>query len=194
MMQKADLKHVELFHRLGRQMAILRRVYEGYRLLIAKMLDRRRTNHALAPTKDSPSETYLSAAAPDRFERLADRISLYALTEIEESITLKDQLLSLNIHLISIKQSYSVERLTRITILLAKVTILVLPVTLMTDYFSVKVPNTGFTIQKYWICFAVILAFSFLGLLVSGYVSRTMEGGLMYQSFARALERKSRKE
>lgn len=79
------------------------------------------------------------------------------------------------------------ERLTRITILLAKVTILVLPVTLMTGYFSVQIENTGFTIAKYWISFAVILVFSFLGLIFFGQVSKTVEGGLVYKTFFGAL-------
>lgn len=39
--------------------------------------------------------TYLNPAATDRFERLNHRIRLYVLTEIDESIRLKDQLLSM---------------------------------------------------------------------------------------------------
>lgn len=134
MMKKADLKHVELLHRLGRQMAVLRRLYLSYQLIVAKVIERhnRRTSrrgltssaidqaasvgdtqpvlstqpsHSATGTLNtsslqsaSPADeiaTYLSASAMDRFERLGDRISLLVLTEIEESINLKDQLLAM---------------------------------------------------------------------------------------------------
>lgn len=142
MMEKADLRHVELLHRLGRQMAVLRRLYMSYQLIVAKVLERHKGRHSplekksassaaddfasMVDTQSFPSTqqshtvsglhriahqpsssslhsrtlpdtigTYLSASAMDRFERLGDRISLLVLTEIEESIALKDQLLAM---------------------------------------------------------------------------------------------------
>jgi heme/copper-type cytochrome/quinol oxidase subunit 2 len=43
-----------------------------------------------------------------------------------------------NLNLVALKESQAVEKLTRTTILLAKVTILFLPVSLMTGYFSMQ--------------------------------------------------------
>jgi hypothetical protein len=84
-----------------------------------------------------------------------------------------------------IKESNSVERLTRITILLAKATILFLPVSLMTGYFSTQIPGVHFTVTAYWVSFAVTLGLSFLVLLVFGSVSGTVEGNMVYTPFYR---------
>lgn len=86
-------------------------------------------------------------------------------------------------NLITIKESDSVERLTRITILLAKATLLFLPVSLMTAYFSITVDNLNLTIQAYWISFAVIFFLSFIALYIFGKISGTVEGDLVYKNF-----------
>ena len=82
------------------------------------------------------------------------------------------------------RQSEAVEKLTRITILLAKVTILFMPVSLMTGYFSVQIVDLQgiYTAKTYWVCFAVIMALSFFFLIAFGVISHTLEGGLIYES------------
>ena len=82
------------------------------------------------------------------------------------------------------RQSEAVEKLTRITILLAKVTILFMPVSLMTGYFSIQIPEVqnAYTAKTYWVCFAVIMALSFLFLVGFGVISHTLEGSLIYKS------------
>lgn len=82
------------------------------------------------------------------------------------------------------KQSQAVERLTRITILLAKLTILFLPVSLMTGYFSVQIADLQgvYTHTTYWASFGVIMGLSFLFLLGFGYLSGTVEGKPIYRS------------
>lgn len=90
-----------------------------------------------------------------------------------------------NFNLISIKESYSVERLTRITLLLAKVTILFMPVSLMTAYFSCQLENVEFTLSSYWISFAAILGASVVLLILFGIFSGTMEGQMIYKSLSR---------
>lgn len=57
----------------------------------------------------------------------------------------------------------------------------------MTGYFSVQIPNTEFTLKKYWIAFGVILAVSLIGLIGFEYISKTVRGWLVYQSFVKAL-------
>ena len=78
--------------------------------------------------------------------------------------------------------------MTRITILLAKATILFLPVSLMTGYFSTQITDLQnvYTAKTYWVSFAVIFALSFLFLFVFGYISGTLEGGVVYKSIGRA--------
>ena len=81
------------------------------------------------------------------------------------------------------------ETLTRITILLAKVTILFLPVSLMTSYFALQIPDIakGFTAKAYWISFAVVMVLSFILLLVFGILSGTQESKTVYRSLTRTV-------
>lgn len=76
------------------------------------------------------------------------------------------------------------ERLTRITILLAKLTILFLPVSLMTGYFSVQIQDLQgvYTHTTYWISFGVIMGMSVIFLTIFGYLSGTVEGKTIYRS------------
>ena len=82
------------------------------------------------------------------------------------------------------KESQAVERLTRITILLAKVTILFMPVSIMTAYFSTTLKDLDgkYSIATYWVCFGVIMVVTFLFLLVFGKVSGTVEGSPIYRT------------
>jgi hypothetical protein len=96
--------------------------------------------------------------------------------------------------LIALKDSQAVEKLTRITILLAKVTILFLPVSLMTGYFSTELEGVKgvYTQVEYWVSFAVIMVLSIILLSLFGYVSDTVEGKTIYRSMFRTFFRKSK--
>lgn len=87
------------------------------------------------------------------------------------------------------KESQAVERLTRITILLAKVTILFMPVSIMTGYFSTQLSDLAnrYTVETYWICFAIIITLSFVFLFVFGLVSGTLEGKPIYRTFTQTI-------
>jgi hypothetical protein len=91
-----------------------------------------------------------------------------------------------NFNLIGIKESYSVERLTRVTLVLAKVTMLFMPVSLMTAYFSTQLENVQFTVRSYWITFGIVLAASCVGLVVFSLVSGTIEGKMDNRSMSRS--------
>ena len=92
--------------------------------------------------------------------------------------------MSQNFNLITLKESHAVERLTRITILLAKVTILFMPVSLMTNYFSTQIQGLQdtYTVRTYWICFGVIMTLSIIFLVIFGALSGTLEGKPIYRS------------
>lgn len=91
----------------------------------------------------------------------------------------------------ALKDSQAVEKLTRITILLAKATILFLPVSLMTAYFSTELKGVkgGYSKVDYWASFGVILFVSIVALALFGVASDTLEGRTIYQSMVKAFFR-----
>lgn len=99
-----------------------------------------------------------------------------------------------NFNLIALKDSQAVEKLTRITILLAKATILFLPVSLMTAYFSIQLPDVAnsLSLRVYWITFAVLMVLSIGLLSMFGYASDTVEGKTIYKSVTRTMFSSSR--
>ena len=108
-----------------------------------------------------------------------------------------------NFNLIQLKEAQAVEKLTRITILLAKATILFLPVSLMTGYFSTQIADLQgiYSARTYWLSFLVITVLSILLLIVFGLISDNLEGKTVYKSLwkksvdlsRRALGRQKRK-
>ena len=82
------------------------------------------------------------------------------------------------------KESTAVERLTRLTILLGKVTIIFLPVSLMTAYFSTQMKDVQFTVRSYWISFSIIVGLSIIFLALFGVLSDTAESPIIYRSFS----------
>lgn len=120
MFSKPDVKLIDDLHRVGRQLAVLKRMYQSYALIIERILERQkpvRTQIKRKPSQLSDhssqiihdvlsadtqtfgvhlsSQTYgvsLSSAATVRFERLRDRINLYALSEIQDCLDEKESL------------------------------------------------------------------------------------------------------
>lgn len=81
----------------------------------------------------------LSSHSVARFERLRDRIKLYALAELQDCLDEKDGLVNMTFQLIAFKQTSAVEKMTRVAILFAGATILFLPLTLLTGFFSMDI-------------------------------------------------------
>lgn len=117
MLKRASLDHVDQLHHIGCQLSILKRVYLAYELIIERVLKKQevtlaslKNSHIVSgveslassipvnvsgphvPEADSLLGVSLSSAARARFERLKDRIKLYALSEIQECIDQKDSL------------------------------------------------------------------------------------------------------
>lgn len=202
MLQKAELEHVDRLHHIGRKLGVLKRLYQSYDSIIEQVLKKQEAT--LASLKNSqtfPSGIQsmeqsvgqladtalmgapLSSAARVRFETLRGRIRLYALNEVEECLLQKESLTMVNFNLIAIKESYSVERLTRITLLLAKVTMLFMPVSLMTGYFSSQLTDAEFTVKSYWTWFAVVLSTSIFSLIIFDLLSASEEGKMDLKSY-----------
>jgi hypothetical protein len=93
----------------------------------------------------------------------------------------------MNFNLIAIKESFSVERLTWVTLLLAKITILFTPVTLMTGYFSIQFKGLEFEMQSYWQAFGITFGLSAALLVLFSWVSGTFEGKIITRSWTRAV-------
>lgn len=123
MLERAQVESINDLHRLGRQLAVLKRIYQSYELILTRILKRQRRlrdenrNSALQGMQSGrrrapgarqdtwATVTYdddwdptalggieLSSAALGRFERLSDRIGLYALSEINECLSEKEAL------------------------------------------------------------------------------------------------------
>ncbi|KAL1625382.1 hypothetical protein SLS54_003474 [Diplodia seriata] len=216
MMQKAELVHVERLHRIGRQLSVLKRMYQSYEVIIDRVLEKQestlaslKNSHILSPMNDDSTideASYcassnvhqigedvsmlgvaLSSAARARFKRLKYRTRLYAISEIEECLSAKESLVMMNFNLIAIKESLSVERLTRVTLLLAKGTLLFMPISIMAAYFSCQFTNQEFTVTQFWTWFGIVLGVSIVCLFLFSVVSGTMEGKMLYRSFSRAV-------
>ena len=122
MFEKAQLGQINQLHDIGRQLAVLKRLYQSYALIIERVLERQKPvdasimrEHSLSsgqdtqrPTGGQPPATKeftvandrslgvpLSPAAIVRFERLKDRIGLYALSEIQGCLEEKNSMVSL---------------------------------------------------------------------------------------------------
>ena len=125
MFEKPQLGLIQQMHQYGRQLAVLKRMYQSYALIIQRILDRQKPvsllpgdshsighSHASQLSREShmtvrlteegestvDTKTFgapLSAAATVRFERLRDRINHYAISEIQECLDEKEALVFL---------------------------------------------------------------------------------------------------
>lgn len=125
MFDAAEVSLIQEVHDVGRQLTVLKLMYQSYELIVSRLLYRQRSNKdvdvgGLSPRSTSHSHNIrivhdtaasqlaqdehvyldegsdlsvkLSLSAVVRFERLLDRIRLYALTEIEECLKEKESL------------------------------------------------------------------------------------------------------
>ncbi|KAI1972571.1 hypothetical protein LOZ51_003311 [Ophidiomyces ophidiicola] len=227
MLTRPRIDLVTDLHRVGRELAVLKRLYQSYELIATRILNRQLhmmnrsrngkhrspcqirglNKHIFDPlpqdrwqevsegmgNEEAPDDfglrhgiggVQIKPAALNRIERLADRIRLYALSEIEECLNEKETLTFLVFNLIAIRDSSAVEKLTRSTVLLSKVTILFLPVSLLTSYFSTEIEGlkNSYTVKNYWVSFAVIMFLSIAGLSLFGWVNNAIGGISTYQS------------
>ncbi|KAH0536418.1 hypothetical protein FGG08_006716 [Glutinoglossum americanum] len=194
--ERPGLEQLQEIHQIGRQLGVLKRVYASYRLIIDSIVQRQKPrnqygtpdhqNNPLSfirgqsfPTSpDGVLGPTLNPSAIVRFQRLGDRIDLYVLNEIQQCLDEKESLVFM-----------AVERLTRTTILLAKLTILFLPVSLMTGYFSVQIQDLQgvYTHKTYWGCFGVLMFVSITVLFAFGWISGIVEGKVTYQPLSKKL-------
>jgi heme/copper-type cytochrome/quinol oxidase subunit 2 len=92
-----------------------------------------------------------------------------------------------NFNLLSMKEALTVERLTEVTLLLAEVTILFMPVSLLAAYFSCQFADTEFRVATFWKWFAGVFASSVLTLVGFSFVAGTKEGKIITKPLTRRL-------
>jgi len=146
-------------------------LYKGYHSIIVRLLEPPKGNAMTdMPANGSfMSQTYrsgvkLTASASQRFERLGDRLQLMILSQTEELLAEKDGLSTTYFNITSQKDSEATARLNRSAALLAKLSVLFLPVSLMTSYFSTQLSGIEgkYTFTDYWIGFAAVVSASFV--------------------------------
>lgn len=219
MQRNPKLSHISRLHRLARQLATLKRMYETKKIIIDNVLYRQENSlskphttttdmsshvppSSIIPTSSSPSSpgwtpgpvgpmgdpnilgVPLSPLAVAKFERLRDRVKLYALGEIDDCLAEKSELVSMTFNLIAMKEAQAVERLTRVAIFLTKFTFLFLPLTLITGYFSMQLNNTAgkYGERDFWGASGVFVGIMILILYTVGRSTETLETGIMWKS------------
>ncbi|OWP04892.1 hypothetical protein B2J93_4218 [Marssonina coronariae] len=187
-----NIEIIPRLHILGRQIRQSQHLYEGYKNLIKRILEPKaspvhltavsRTSTCLSARPGSRGNgVMLAPSAAQRFERLGDRLELLILSETKEILAEKEALLSTYFNINSQRDSEATARLTRSATLLAKLSVLFLPVSLMTSYFSVQIQDLQgvYTVQDYWYSFAVLMSISFLSLFFFSrllmYITETLE-------------------
>ncbi|PQE25921.1 adp-ribosylation factor protein [Rutstroemia sp. NJR-2017a BBW] len=174
--ESPDTRIIPRLHFLSKSIRQMHHLYKGYHSIILRLLEPPKGNVMTdVPANGSIlSQTYRSGAiltpsASQRFERLGDRLQLMILSQTEELLAEKDGLsttlmTSQYFNITSQKDSEATARLNRSAALLAKLSVLFLPVSLMTSYFSTQLSGIEgkYTFTDYWIGFAVVVSASFV--------------------------------
>ena len=134
-----DVNLIHSLHQVGKQLNVLKLMYQSYELIIERILYRQRmfdsslrrpsTMSRLASGQSgfgdltenaggtdlnfeniSDTNVHLCPAATVRFERLLDRVRLYALTEIENCLKEKEELVFMVSYTISITRDQQTKR------------------------------------------------------------------------------------
>ncbi|KAL7276719.1 hypothetical protein RUND412_000300 [Rhizina undulata] len=211
MIHSAKIHHISQLHHLGRQLAVLKRMYETKKIIIDNVLNHQDNSGTKIPTpRDSgvaqadgslsipknadvhreyvPNRgdphvlgVPLEPLAVAKFERLRDRIQLYMLGEINDLLAEKNELASMTFNLIALRESKAVEQMTRMTTLLTKFAFVFLPLSLLTGYFSMVL--TDLTTKVFWGTAAALVVITILFLWTIGKYSGTVDMGIVWKAF-----------
>ena len=97
----AKLEQVNRLHHYGRQLSVLKKIYQSYDRIIQRILDHQKTvtqdespgqQGSGAPSISTSLGAPLHRSASVRFQALQDRINLFPLSEIDECLSEKDAL------------------------------------------------------------------------------------------------------
>ncbi|EPE36333.1 hypothetical protein GLAREA_05671 [Glarea lozoyensis ATCC 20868] len=185
-----EIDVIPRLHVLGSRIREMDHVYEGYKNIIQRILEPPKIDNSRTLSANSESQwsrgkgrqgPAIATSAISRFERLGDRLQLLILSETKEFMAEKDALTNTYFNINAQKDSEATASLTRAAGLLAKLSVLFLPVSLMTSYFSIQIKDLEgvYTREDYWYSFAVIMSLSFLGVFFCGrllmYISESFD-------------------
>ncbi|RDW88942.1 hypothetical protein BP6252_00974 [Coleophoma cylindrospora] len=179
-----DMSIIPSLHMLGRDIRVRQHLYQGYSNLIQRIVgprDKSVPRPVTYSAMQGQNGVVVASSAQQRFERLGDRLELLILSEMREFLVEKDALISTYFNLNAQKDSEATARLTRSATLLAKLSVLFLPVSLMTSYFSVQINDLAgvYTARDYWSAFAVIMSISFISIFLLSkslmWITETLE-------------------
>jgi hypothetical protein len=92
MFMSAELKNVDELHHYGRQLAVLKRMYQSYDNVLERILEGPHNLEDHDATLAGHFSNLLSMSAKLKFLRLRDRVKLLALTEIQDCLDEKEAL------------------------------------------------------------------------------------------------------
>ncbi|KAK6500209.1 hypothetical protein TWF481_010558 [Arthrobotrys musiformis] len=125
------LDHIDKLHDIARRLAGLKRVYNSYELILNQLLENK------AYFRD-PANKCFSILSMNRFERLKHRISQLAISEIEDCEKEATGLISLTYNRLNFRETKAVEKLSLLSVALAKVTMVFLPISIVMGYFGME--------------------------------------------------------
>ncbi|TGJ72005.1 hypothetical protein EYR41_003923 [Orbilia oligospora] len=169
--QDPQLEHIDNLHDIVRRLASLKRIYQSYELVLERLLQEGKVFF------DENSPLAFRPAAVSRIARLKYRIRYLAITEIEDCELETQGLISLTYNRLNFRETQAVEKLTLLSVTLAKVTIIFLPLSLIMAYFSMDVEGiTGRSTKKdFWITASVALFLTLCFLLLTNRLSKALE-------------------
>ncbi|KAK6332008.1 hypothetical protein TWF718_002546 [Orbilia javanica] len=169
--QDPKLAHIDKLHDIVRRLASLKRIYQSYELVLDRLLQEGKVFF------DENSALAFRPAAASRLARLKYRIRYLAITEIEDCELETQGLISLTYNRLNFRETQAVEKLALLSVTLAKVTIIFLPLSLIMAYFSMDVEGiTGRSTKKdFWISSGVAVFLTLCFLLLINRLSKALE-------------------
>ncbi|KAK6340515.1 hypothetical protein TWF696_008841 [Orbilia brochopaga] len=167
------LAHIDKLHDIVRRLASLKRIYQSYELVIGRLLEEGKVFF------DEKSPLAFQPAAVSRIARLKYRVKYLAITEIEDCELETQGLISLTYNRLNFRETQAVEKLTLLSVALAKVTIVFLPLSLIMAYYSMDVEGiTGHSTKRdFWVSVGVALFLTLFFLLMINRLSKAMQTG-----------------
>ncbi|RVD87183.1 uncharacterized protein DFL_001426 [Arthrobotrys flagrans] len=169
--QDPQLVHIDKLHDIVRRLASLKRIYQSYELVLERLLQEGKAFF------DENSPLTFRPVAASRLARLKYRIRYLAITEIEDCELETQGLISLTYNRLNFRETRAVEKLALLSLTLAKVTIIFLPLSLIMAYFSMDVEGISgqATKKDFWISAGVTLFLTFCFLLLINRLSKALE-------------------
>ncbi|KAF3922451.1 hypothetical protein AA313_de0206710 [Arthrobotrys entomopaga] len=165
------LDHIDKLHDIARRLASLKRVYNSYELILERLLENK------AYFKE-PANKCFSILSISRFERLKHRISQLAISEIEDCEKEANGLISLTYNRLNWRETKAVEKLSLLSVALAKVTIVFLPISIVLAYFGmndVAGISGVYDYKAFWGAAGVAVALTFVFLYMIGGLGSTFD-------------------